>query len=159
MKVPLLDLKAQYTPIKAEIAKAMTDVIESQHFIMGPQIKACEEAVAKYSQCAHGVGVSSGTDALLVALMAEGIGPGDEVITTPYTFFATAGSIARLGAKPVFVDIDPVTYDIDPQKIEQAITKKTKVIMPVHLYGQMADMDPIMEIARKHKLIVIEDAA
>ncbi len=159
MKVPLLDLKAQYEPIKDVIEKAMAEVIESQHFIMGPQVKACEEAIARYSQCAHGVGVSSGTDALLIALMAENIGPGDEVITTPYTFFATAGSIARLGAKPVFVDIDPVTYNIDPKKIEQKVTKRTKIIIPIHLYGQMADMDPIMEIARKHKLIVIEDGA
>ncbi len=159
MNVPLLDLKAQYQSIRNEIEPAIKEVVESQHFIMGPQIKTCEAAIAEYSHCAHGVGVSSGTDALLVALMAEGIKPGDEVITTPYTFFATAGSIARLGAKPVFVDIDPVTYNINPALIEKKITAKTKVIMPVHLYGQMADMDPILEIACKHKLAVIEDAA
>jgi len=159
MSVPLLDLKAQYAPIKAEIEKAIAEVIESQYFIMGPQVRACEEAVAKYSHCSHGVGVSSGTDALLIAMMAEGVGPGDEVITTPYTFFATAGSIARLGAKPVFVDIDPVTYNINPSGIERKISKKTKAIIPVHLYGQMADMDPIMEMARKRNLVVIEDAA
>ena len=159
MKVPLLDLKAQYEPIRAEIGKVVAEVIESQYFIMGPQVKACEEAIARYSHCAHGVGVSSGTDALLIALMAENIGPGDEVITTPYTFFATAGSIARLGAKPVFVDIDPVTYNIAAKEIENKVTKKTKAIMPVHLYGQMADMDPIMKIATKHNLAVIEDAA
>jgi dTDP-4-amino-4,6-dideoxygalactose transaminase len=154
-----LDLNAQYQSIKGEIEKAIAEVITSQHFIMGPKVKSCEEAIARYSQCAHGVGVSSGTDALLIALMAEGIGSGDEVITTPYTFFATAGSIARLGAKPVFVDIDPITYNIDPQKIERSVTKKTKAIIPVHLYGQMADMDSIMEIAKRYSLIVIEDAA
>jgi len=159
MNVPLLDLKAQYAPIKAEIKKAMDEIMESQYFIMGPQVKACEEAVAKYSQCSYGIGVSSGTDALLIALMAENIGSGDEVITTPYTFFATGGSIARLGARPVFVDIDPATYNIDVRKIESKVTKKTKAIMPVHLYGQMADMDPIIEIAKRHNLIIIEDAA
>jgi len=133
--------------------------VESQYFIMGPQVKECQEAVAKYCNCKHAVGVSSGTDALIISLMAEGVGPGDEVITTPYTFFATVGSIARLGAKPVFVDIDPVTFNIDPAGIESRITDRTKVIIPVHLYGQMADMDPIMEIANKHGLAVIEDAA
>jgi len=158
MNVPLLDLKAQYRPIRAEVEKAMAEVVESQHFIMGPQVKACEDAIARYSQCAHGIGVSSGTDAILLALMAENVGPGDEVITTPYTFFATAGCIARLGAKPVFVDIDPATYNILPGAIERKITGKTKAVIPVHLYGQTADMDPIMEVARKHKLIVIEDA-
>jgi dTDP-4-amino-4,6-dideoxygalactose transaminase len=154
-----LDLKAQYQSIKAELDDAVAEVVASQHFIMGAQVKACEEAIAKYCGCAHAVGVSSGTDALLIALMAEGIGAGDEVITTPYTFFATAGSIARLGAKPVFVDIDPATYNIAPSLIERKIGSKTKAIMPVHLYGQAADMDPILEIARKHKLTVIEDAA
>lgn len=157
--VPLLDLKAQYNSIRDEIRDVLERVIESQHFILGPEVSDLEKEVAEYSQCKHGVGVSSGTDALLVALMAIDIKPGDEVITTPYTFFATAGSIARLGAKPVFVDIVPENFNIDPARIGDAITEKTRAIIPVHLYGQMADMDPIMEIAGKNKLIVIEDAA
>ena len=159
MNVPLLDLKAQYAPIKAKIMKAVEEVVDSAHFINGPQVKQIEEAIAKYSGCAAAVGVSSGTDALLCALMTLGIGPGDEVITTPYTFFATAGCIARTCAKPVFVDIEPDTFNIDATKIEAAITPRTKAIMPVHLFGQMADMDPIMAIAKKHNLFVIEDAA
>jgi dTDP-4-amino-4,6-dideoxygalactose transaminase len=157
--VPLLDLRAQYATIRDEIHAAMDRVIESQHFILGPEVEALEHEVAAYSQCRHGIGVSSGTDALLVALMAIDLKLGDEVITTPYTFFATAGSIARLGARPVFVDIDPRTYNIDPAGIEAAITPRTKAILPVHLFGQMADMDPIMETARRHNLFVIEDAA
>jgi len=159
MKVPLLDLKAQYQAIKTEIDEAVQDVFDSQHFILGPKVKACEEAIAKYCQCPHAVGVSSGTDALLAVLMAENIGCGDEVITTPYTFFSTAGGIARVGATPVFVDIDPVSFNMAPDLIEEKITAKTRAIMPVHLYGQMADMDPIMEIAQKHNLVVIEDGA
>ena len=166
MNVPLLDLRAQYLSIKPEIDAAIAEVLASQRFILGPQVKALEEAIAQYCNCAHAVGVSSGTDALLISLMAEGIGPGDEVITTAYSFFATAGCIARLGAKPVFCDIDPVTYNLDPSKIEELLTKNQKprtknckAILPVHLYGQMADMDPIMDIAKRHNLVVIEDAA
>jgi len=172
MKVPLLDLKAQYATIKDEILPAMQAVMDSQYFINGPEVKALEAAVAEYSGCVGGVGVSSGTDALLASLMTLGIGgatpacregkpcPGcDEVITTPYTFFATAGSIWRAGAKPVFVDIEPDTFNIDASRIEAAVTERTKAIMPVHLFGQVADMDPIMAIAKKHGLFVIEDAA
>jgi dTDP-4-amino-4,6-dideoxygalactose transaminase len=159
MNIPLLDLKAQFATIKDDVNRAIQEVLESQHFILGPKVDECEKAIAAYSQCAYGIGVSSGSDALLACLMAEDIGPGDEVITTPYTFFATVGAISRLGATPVFVDIDPATYNMDVAQIADKITKKTRVIMPVHLYGQMADMDPVMHLAEKHKLIVIEDAA
>jgi dTDP-4-amino-4,6-dideoxygalactose transaminase len=159
MNVPLLDLQAQYASIKSDVDEAIASVMASQHFILGPQVEQCEKAIASYVGAAHGIGVSSGTDALLACLMAEGIGSGDEVITTTYTFFATVGAIARLGATPVLVDIDPVTYNLNVTQVEQRITRRTKAIIPVHLYGQMADMDAIMRIAEARKLVVIEDAA
>ena len=159
MNVPLLDLKAQYATIKTEVETALAEVLESQHFILGPKVAQCEKDVAAYSQCAHAIGVSSGSDALLACLMAEDIGTGDEVITSPYTFFATAGAIARLGAIPVFVDIDPLTYNLDVSRIEEQITHRTRAIIPVHLFGQMTGMDALMSVAEKHNLIVIEDAA
>jgi dTDP-4-amino-4,6-dideoxygalactose transaminase len=159
MKVPLLDLKAQFAAIRGEVLPAVTSVLESQVFNIGPFVKELEKAVAEYSGCSAGVGVSSGTDAILAALMAIGVKEGDEVITTPFTFFATAGCIARLGARPVFVDIEAGTFNIDPSKIEKAITPRTKAILPVHLYGQMADMDAILSVAGRHGLPVIEDAA
>ena len=148
--VPLLDLRAQYATIRDAVQEAIARVLESQNFILGAEVEALEREVADYSRCAFGIGVSSGTDALLAALMA---------ITSSYSFFATAGSVARLGAVPVFVDIDPTTSNIDAQKIEAAITSKTRAIMPVHLYGQMADMDVVMDVARRHGLFVVEDAA
>jgi dTDP-4-amino-4,6-dideoxygalactose transaminase len=159
ISVPLLDLKAQYATIRDEVQAALDRVIGTQYFILGPEVEALENEVAAYSQCQFGIGVSSGTDALLASLMAIGIKPGDEVVTTPYTFFATAGCVARLGAKAVFVDIDPLTYNINPADLEAAITERTRAIIPVHLFGQMADMDPIMEIAGRHNVYVIEDAA
>lgn len=157
--VPLLDLKAQYAPLKHRIEPVINEIMDSQYFILGPKVIELEEKIATYSKTEFGIGVSSGTDALLIALMALDVGPGDEVITTPFSFFATAGVISRLNATPVFVDVEPDTYNIDPKKIEAAITDKTKVIIPVHLFGQMADMDPIMKIAKKHNIYVIEDAA
>lgn len=157
--VPLLDLKAQHATIKEEVWEAVHAVLDSQWFILGPTVAECEQRIAEYCGCPQAVGVSSGTDALLIALMAEGVGPGDEVITTPYTFFATPGSISRLGARPVFVDIRPDTYNLDPSQIESRITRKTRAIIPVHLFGQCAEMDPILEVARRHGLVVIEDAA
>lgn len=159
MKVPLLDLKLQYNSLKTELDEALLKVAASQYFILGPEVDKFEKSVCEYLNCKIAIGVSSGTDALLLALMGLGIGPGDEVIVPTYSFFATAGVVSRLNAVPVFVDIDPVTYNIDPLKIEEKITNKTKCIIPVHLYGQSADMDPIMAIAKKHNLKVVEDAA
>jgi dTDP-4-amino-4,6-dideoxygalactose transaminase len=175
MQVPLLDLKPQYRALKAEIDAAIEGLCNTQAFILGPAVRQLEAEVAAYSGCTHGIGVSSGTDALLVALMALDIGAGDAVVTTPYTFFATAGTIARSGALPLFVDIDPATYNLDPNKVAELLQGEceqrggrlvhrasgtvVKAIMPVHLYGQMADMTPLMSLAREFGLRVIEDAA
>ena len=175
MEVPLLDLKGQYQALKAEILPVIEKVCASQNFILGPYVKELEQRVAAYSQAAHAIGLSSGTDALLIALMALDVGHGDEVITTPYTFFATGGTVTRVGARPIYVDIDPKTYNISPQAVQAFIDKEcelrgdklvnrktgghVKVLMPVHLYGQVADMKPLMEIAKKYHLRVVEDAA
>jgi dTDP-4-amino-4,6-dideoxygalactose transaminase len=157
--IPLLDLKAQYASIRAEVREAVDRVLESQRFILGSEGEALEREVAAYCHCAYGIGVSSGTDALLAALMAIDVRAGDEIITPAYSFSATATTVVRLGAKPVFVDIDPETYNIAPQAIEPKITARTRAIIPVHLFGQMADMTAVKEIARRHNLTVIEDAA
>jgi len=177
MKVPLLDLRAQYQSIKDEIKEALEEVLESQHFILGPRVEALEEAIASYCGCAYGVGVTSGTDGLLIALMAKNIGTGHGVITVPFTFFSTAGSVTRVGARPLFVDIDAVTYTIDPESIKtfieaecnfdsgagtlvhKASGTRVRAIIPVHLYGQCAEMDFIMELAKEYHLVVIEDGA
>lgn len=159
LQVPFLDLRAQYATIREEVRSALDRVIESQRFILGPEVEAFEKEIAEYSECRYAIGVSSGTDALLAALMAIDIKPGDEVITTPYSFFAAAGAVARLGAKPIFADIDPETFNIDPTGIKARISSRTRAIIPVHLFGQMADMPAIVEIARRHKLYIIEDAA
>lgn len=159
MRVPALDLKAEFAMIGRDVRAAIDEVLESQLFVMGPAVADLEQRVALYCECKEGVGLSSGTDALLVALMALGIGVGDEVVTSPYTFFATAGAVARLGARPVFVDIDPVTYCIDPHHVEAAITPRTRAMIPVHLYGQCADMDPLLALAKERGIPVVEDAA
>ncbi len=159
MKIPLLDLKAQYDTIRQEVEPAVKKVIENQDFILGDEVRGLEKEIAQYCGVKYGVGVASGTDALILALRAIDIGPGDEVIVPPFTFFATAEAVSIVGAKPVFVDIEPDTYNIDPKLIEKSITKKTKAIIPVHLYGQCADMDPIMATAKKYGLKIIEDNA
>ncbi len=157
--IPFLDLNSQYLSIKDEIDTAVIKVLESTQFILGSEVAALEEEFAEYCSAEHGIAVNTGTSALHLALLAAGIGPGDEVITVPFTFIATVAAIVYTGAKPVFVDIDPISYTIDVTQIEAAITERTKAILPVHLYGQAADMDPILKIAQRHNLIVIEDAA
>jgi dTDP-4-amino-4,6-dideoxygalactose transaminase len=166
VRVPLLDLRAQYAMLKEEVLAATQEVYESQQFILGPKVKELEEKIAEYCQCPYAVGVSSGTDALLISLMTSGIGHGDLVVTTPFTFFATVGSIARVGAAPLFVDIDRTTYNMDPSKLASTMDgmaaaerSRVKAIMPVHLFGQCAEMEPILETAKKYDLVVIEDAA
>jgi dTDP-4-amino-4,6-dideoxygalactose transaminase len=156
--IPFVDLKAQYLSIKPEIDSAILNLLESTQFVLGKEVAAFEEKFSAYTQAEHAIGVNTGTSALHLSLLAAGVGPGDEVITTPFTFVATASAIDYTGAKPVFVDIDPATFTIDASKIEAAITPRTKAILPVHLYGQAADMDAIMAIARRHGLVVIEDA-
>ena len=158
MKVKLLDLTAQFETIRGEVMEAVTEVFESQYFILGPKVAELEEQIAGYCQAKDAVGAASGSDAILLCLMALGIGPGDEVITTPYTFFSTVSSITRLGARPVFADIDPVTYNIDPSAVTKAMTDRTKAVLVVHLYGQTVDMDPVIEAANARGIPVIEDA-
>jgi dTDP-4-amino-4,6-dideoxygalactose transaminase len=159
MKIPLVDLEAQYLSIKEEVDRAIKQTLESTQFILGPEVKALENEIAAYLGVKHAVGVASGTDALLLALLGCGVGPGDEVITTPFTFVATSETISRCGAVPVFVDIDPHTFNINAAQIEKKIGKKTKAILPVHLYGHAAPMDDIIHLAREHGLKVIEDCA
>lgn len=158
MNIPLLDLKAQFQPLRTEIMAAVQTVCEEQGFILGPRVVAFEESVSKYVGARYAIGCASGSDALLLSLMAMGVGAGDEVITVPFTFFATAGAVSRLGAKPVFIDIQPDTFNLDPTQLERAITPRTKAIIPVHLFGQCADMPAINQIAKAKRLQVIEDA-
>jgi dTDP-4-amino-4,6-dideoxygalactose transaminase len=159
MKIPMLDLSEQYQSLKSEVLTILDEVMSSSQFILGKHVKKLEADIAKYSNVEYAIGCGNGSDAIHIALQAAGITQGDEVITTPFTFFATGGAIVRAGATPVYVDIDPVTFNIDPSKIESAITEKTKAIIPVHLYGQMADMGKIAEVAKKYNLAIIEDAA
>ena len=159
MPVPLLDLKAQYDPLRREILDAITRVCDSQRFIHGPEVEGLEREIEAYLGVQHAIGMSSGTDAVLAALMAMGIGPGDEVVTSTYSFFATAGCVSRLGARPVLVDIDPATFNLDPDAAVAAITPRTRAIVPVHLFGQSADLMPIINAGVRHNVPVIEDAA
>jgi dTDP-4-amino-4,6-dideoxygalactose transaminase len=159
MPVPLLDLQGQYGPLRDEILAAIARVCDSQRFIGGPEVEGLEREIGQYLAVPHAVGLSSGTDALLVALMALGIGAGDDVIVPTFSFFATAGCVSRLGATPILVDIDPATFNISPEAAEAAVTPRTRAIIPVHLYGQCADMDPLIDLARRHRLAVVEDAA
>jgi dTDP-4-amino-4,6-dideoxygalactose transaminase len=157
--IPVLDLRAQYRTIQDEMDAAVLGVMESGHFILGPNVKALEREVAEFCGCAYGIGVASGTDALRLAMDALEIGPGDEVITTPFTFIATGNTISRAGATPVFVDIEPQTFNLNPVLVERAITERTKAILPVHLFGQLADMEALIELALRYNLPVIEDSA
>ncbi|HYN86245.1 MAG TPA: aminotransferase class V-fold PLP-dependent enzyme, partial [Pyrinomonadaceae bacterium] len=159
MRVPLLDLSAQHAALRDELLTAVRRVFDTQQFILGEDVRLLEDELARLCNVRHAVGCASGSDALMLALMALDLRPGDEVVTTPYSFFATAGSIARLGARPVFADIDPRTYNLDPAKLEAAITPRTRALMPVHLYGQCADMDAVLDVASRHGLPVMEDAA
>src|SRR5437588_2921826 len=157
--VPLCDLQAQYRALEPQVVAAVSRVLASGQVILGPEVSALEEEVAAYCGTAHGVGCASGTDALLLALHALGVGPGDEVILPPFTFFATAGAVCRTGARPVFVDIDPITYNLDPLQVENKVTPCTRAILAVHLFGQCADMEPLWHVAERHNLPIIEDAA
>ena len=159
MNVPLLDLQAQYVSLRDDLQQAVHRVMSSQRFVLGDEVRKLETSIADYCRTKHAIGCASGSDALLLALMALDVKAGDEVITTPFSFFATGASVARLGARPVFVDIDPQTYNIDPSCVADAITPRTKVIMPVHLYGQCARMDPLLDLGRQHGIPVVEDAA
>jgi dTDP-4-amino-4,6-dideoxygalactose transaminase len=159
MKVPFFDLSPQFQLVGDEVKSALDEVFKSQQFILGKKVELLEQAIAQYSQARCAIGVASGSDALLLSLMALGIGPGDEVLIPPFTFFATAGAVSHVGATPVFVDIDPNTYNIDPSQIEKKITPRTKAIIPVHLFGQCCDMDPLLRIAREKRVYIIEDAA
>jgi dTDP-4-amino-4,6-dideoxygalactose transaminase len=159
MRVPLLDLQAQFAGIRDEVLSAVVRVCDSQRFVMGPEVEAFEHEMAELLGVTDAIGVSSGTDALLVSLMALGVGPGDEVVTSTYSFFATAGAVSRIGATPVFVDIDPRTFNIDVAQVARTMTRRTRALMPVHLFGQMADMDPLVELAAQARVPIIEDAA
>jgi dTDP-4-amino-4,6-dideoxygalactose transaminase len=159
IEVPLLDLKSQYATIRSEVREAIDRVCESQHFILGPEVQAVEQEVAAFCGARFAVGVSSGTDALLAALMAVSVGHGDEVITTPYSFFATAGVIARLGARPIFVDIDPATFNLNPSAVLEKLSPSIKAILPVHLFGRCTEMEPLLEVGERHGIPIIEDAA